>query len=99
MTQVFKLHALFYLYSFDYKLKEAMDLPDLAVEALALTIRHLKGFGFEIILCSGALRPFVSNTEMTLSANTLQQLEVIISRTFISQEWLARTKHNFKKIK
>lgn len=57
--------------------KEVMDLPDLAVEALALTIRHLKGFGFERILCSGALRPFVSNTEMTLSANALQQLEVL----------------------
>ncbi|WJX60212.1 Mismatch repair protein msh3 [Trifolium repens] len=54
-----------------------MDLPHLAVEALALTIRHLKGFGFERILCSGALRPFVSNTEMTLSANTLKQLEVL----------------------
>lgn len=57
--------------------KEVMNLPELAVEALALTIRHLKGFGFERILCSGALRPFVSNTEMTLSANTLQQLEVL----------------------
>jgi hypothetical protein len=34
MTQVFKLHALFYLYSFDYKLKEAMDLPHLAVAIL-----------------------------------------------------------------
>ncbi|GAU15437.1 hypothetical protein TSUD_44740 [Trifolium subterraneum] len=57
--------------------KEVMNLPDLAVEALALTIRHLKGFGFERILCSGALRPFISNTEMTLSANALQQLEII----------------------
>ncbi|KAI5400496.1 Mismatch repair protein msh3, partial [Lathyrus oleraceus] len=59
------------------EVKEAMNLPDLVVEALALTIRHLKGFGFERILCSGALRPFVNNTEMTLSANTLLQLEVL----------------------
>ena len=36
-------------------------MPDLAVQALALTIRHLKQFG---------------NMEMTLSANALEQLEV-----------------------
>jgi DNA mismatch repair protein MSH3 len=52
-------------------------MPDLAVQALALTIRHLKQFGFERILCLGAsFKPFSSNMEMTLSANTLQQLEV-----------------------
>ncbi|RDY12800.1 DNA mismatch repair protein MSH3, partial [Mucuna pruriens] len=57
-------------------IKEVMNMSDLAVQALALTIRHLKEFGFERILCSGAsLRPFSSNTEITLSANTLQQLE------------------------
>lgn len=59
-------------------------MPELAVQALALTIRHLKQFGFERILCSGALRPLSSNIEMTLSANTLQQLEVIISRSIVS---------------
>ncbi|XP_020222089.1 DNA mismatch repair protein MSH3 isoform X2 [Cajanus cajan] len=59
-------------------IKEVMNMPDLAVQALALTIRHLKEFGFERILCSGAsLRPFSSKTEMTLSANALQQLEVL----------------------
>lgn len=59
-------------------------MPDLAVQALALTIRHLKEFGFERILCSGAsFRPFSSNMEMTLSANTLQQLEVIINCTVL----------------
>lgn len=53
-------------------------MPDLAVEALALTIRHLKQFGFDRMLCLGAsFRPFSSNMEMNLSANTLQQLEVI----------------------
>jgi DNA mismatch repair protein MSH3 len=55
-----------------------MNVPDLAIQALALTIRHLKQFGFERILClGGSFRPFSSNTEMTLSANALQQLEVI----------------------
>lgn len=65
-------------------IKEVMNMPDLAVQALALTIRHLKEFGFERILCSGAsIRPFSSNTEMTLSANALQQLEVIINFAFL----------------
>ncbi|KAK4283171.1 hypothetical protein QN277_000153 [Acacia crassicarpa] len=59
-------------------IKEIMNMPDLAVQALALTIRHLKQFGFERILCIGAsLRPLSNNMEMTLSANTLQQLEVL----------------------
>lgn len=55
-----------------------MNMPDLAMQALALTIRHLKQFRLEKILCLGAsFRPFSSNMEMNLSANTLQQLEVI----------------------
>lgn len=55
-----------------------MSMPDLTVQALALTIRHLKQFGFERILCLGAsFRPFSSKMEMTFSANALQQLEVI----------------------
>ncbi|KAF2320350.1 hypothetical protein GH714_027234 [Hevea brasiliensis] len=55
-----------------------MNMPDLAMQALALTIRHLKQFGLERILCLGAsFRPFSSNMEMNLSANTLQQLEVL----------------------
>ncbi|KDP22293.1 hypothetical protein JCGZ_26124 [Jatropha curcas] len=55
-----------------------MNMPDLALQALALTIHHLKQFGFEGILCLGAsFRPFSSNMEMNLSANTLQQLEVL----------------------
>ncbi|RWR91908.1 DNA mismatch repair protein MSH3 [Cinnamomum micranthum f. kanehirae] len=55
-----------------------MAMPELAVQALALTIRYLKQFGFERILCLGAsFRPFSSNSEMTLSANTLQQLEIL----------------------
>ncbi|KAF5480390.1 hypothetical protein F2P56_001145 [Juglans regia] len=59
-----------------------MNMPDLAVQALALTIRHLKQFGFERILCLGAsFRPFSSKMEMTFSANALQQLEVLKNST------------------
>ncbi|XP_059629291.1 DNA mismatch repair protein MSH3 isoform X2 [Cornus florida] len=55
-----------------------MAMPDLAVQALAITIRHLKQFGFERILCLGAsFRSFSSSMEMTMSANALQQLEVL----------------------
>ncbi|KAM0945139.1 putative DNA mismatch repair protein MutS/MSH [Dioscorea sansibarensis] len=55
-----------------------MGMPELAVQALALTIRHLKQFGFERILILGAsFRPFSSSIEMTLSANALHQLEVL----------------------
>lgn len=54
-----------------------MDMPALAVQALAVTMQHLKQFGLEKILSLGAsFRPYSSNFEMNLSANTLQQLEV-----------------------
>ena len=56
-----------------------MKMPDLALQALALTIRHLSQFGFERIMCLGAsFRSLSSSMEMNLSANTLQQLEVIV---------------------
>ncbi|CAL5323166.1 hypothetical protein CsSME_00001693 [Camellia sinensis var. sinensis] len=59
-------------------IEAVMAMPDLAVQALVLLIRHLKQFGFERILCLGAsFRPFSGNKEMTLSANALQQLEVL----------------------
>lgn len=55
-------------------------MPDLVVQALALTIRYLKQFGLEKVLCIGAsFRPFSSNFEMTLSANALQQLQVLLN--------------------
>ncbi|XAR66206.1 hypothetical protein NMG60_11012345 [Bertholletia excelsa] len=55
-----------------------MAMPDLAVQALAILIRHLKPFGLERILCWGAsFRPFSGNKEMSLAANALQQLEVL----------------------
>lgn len=52
-------------------------MPEQAIQALALTIHHLKQFGLERILClEASFRPFASIKEMTLSANALQQLEV-----------------------
>lgn len=55
-----------------------MNMPDLAVQALALTIRHLKQFGLERIMClEASFRSLSGSMEMTLSANTLQQLEVL----------------------
>ncbi|CAA0836597.1 DNA mismatch repair protein MSH3 [Striga hermonthica] len=61
-----------------FNLKGIMAMPDLAIQALALTIHHLKQFGFERILCLGAsFRPYSGINEMTLSANALQQLEVL----------------------
>ncbi|XP_065869912.1 DNA mismatch repair protein MSH3 isoform X2 [Euphorbia lathyris] len=64
--------------NFHCAIEGVLNMPHLAVQALALTIRHLKQFGFERILCLRAsFRPFSSNMEMNLSANTLQQLEVL----------------------
>ncbi|KAJ0749945.1 putative DNA mismatch repair protein MutS/MSH [Helianthus annuus] len=59
-----------------------MGMPDLVVQALALTINHLKQFGLERILCLGdPFRPFSNNVEMILSANAMQQLEVLKNNT------------------
>lgn len=78
-----------------------MNMPDLAVQALALTINHLKQFGFERMLCLGAsFRSLSSSTHMTLSANALQQLEVIYFVDVFSQiisindSWLLLAKTN-----
>lgn len=55
-----------------------MALPGLTIQALGLTIRHLKQFGLEGVLClEASFRPLSTKMEMTLSANALQQLEVI----------------------
>jgi len=55
-----------------------MSMPELVVQALALSVRYLKVFGMERIICFGSsFRPFSADTEMSLSANTLQQLEVL----------------------
>lgn len=54
-----------------------MAMPELVVQALALAVRYLKVFGMGRIICFGSsFRPFSADTEMSLSANTLQQLEV-----------------------
>ncbi|PHU22980.1 DNA mismatch repair protein MSH3 [Capsicum chinense] len=61
-------------------IKGIMAMPSLAIQALSLVVRHLKQFGLERVLCLGAsFRPFTSNMEMTLSANALQQLEVLMN--------------------
>uniref|UniRef100_A0A0D9ZSL9 DNA mismatch repair protein MSH3 n=1 Tax=Oryza glumipatula TaxID=40148 RepID=A0A0D9ZSL9_9ORYZ len=54
-----------------------MAMPELVIHALALSVRYLKGFGMDRIICFGSsFQPFTANTEMSLSANTLQQLEL-----------------------
>ena len=54
-----------------------MAMPELVVQALALSVQYLKGFGMDRIVCFGSsFRPFSADTEISLSANTLQQLEV-----------------------
>ncbi|XP_020401346.1 DNA mismatch repair protein MSH3 isoform X2 [Zea mays] len=54
-----------------------MAMPELVVQALALSVRYLKGFGMERIICFGSsFRPFSADAEFSLSANALQQLEV-----------------------
>ncbi|XP_073118663.1 DNA mismatch repair protein MSH3 isoform X2 [Henckelia pumila] len=61
-----------------FAIEGIMAMPDLAVEALALTIQHLKQFGLERILClQDSFRPFSCSREMALSANALHQLEVL----------------------
>ncbi|KAF8769313.1 hypothetical protein HU200_006828 [Digitaria exilis] len=59
-------------------IEAVMAMPELVVQALALSVRYLKVFGMERIICFGSsFRPFSADTEMSLSANTLQQLEVL----------------------
>ncbi|KAL8239416.1 hypothetical protein R6Q59_015983 [Mikania micrantha] len=59
-----------------------MGMPDLVVQALALTINHLKQFGLERIMCLGdSFRPFSNNVEMILSANAMHQLEILKNNT------------------
>lgn len=62
----------------DQGIEATMAMPDLVVQALALALRYLKQFKLERILSLGAsFRPLASKNEMALSANTLQQLEVL----------------------
>ncbi|XP_074557453.1 DNA mismatch repair protein MSH3 [Curcuma longa] len=59
-------------------IKEIMSLPELSIQALALTICYLRNFGLERILGpTASFRAISSKFEMTLSANTLHQLEVL----------------------
>ncbi|CAI8594822.1 unnamed protein product [Vicia faba] len=71
------------------EVKEAMNLPDLVVEALALTILHLKGFGFERILCSAAGFPPQNNNVLivTTSSNQVYAFDVEARQL---EEWSVR---------
>ncbi|XP_047064728.1 DNA mismatch repair protein MSH3 [Lolium rigidum] len=73
-----------------------MAMPKLVVQAMALSVRYLKGFGMARLICFGSsFRPFSANTEMSLSANALQQLEVLKNNSDGSTEGsLFRTMNN-----
>ncbi|XP_031502856.1 DNA mismatch repair protein MSH3 [Nymphaea colorata] len=59
-------------------MEAVLSMPELPVQALTLVIRHLRQFGLQRILCTGAtFQPLFSSIEMSLSSNTLQQLEVL----------------------
>ncbi|CAL9062055.1 unnamed protein product [Musa banksii] len=61
-------------------IEKIMAMPELPIQALALTIRYLRDFGLERIVGSTtSFRPISSNFEMTLSANALHQLEVVLA--------------------
>ncbi|KAM0877513.1 hypothetical protein ACQ4PT_035437 [Festuca glaucescens] len=76
--------------------KGVMAMPELVVQAMALSVRYLKGFGMARLICFGSsFRPFSANTEMSLSANALQQLEVLKNNSDGSTEGsLFRTMNN-----
>ncbi|MCO5591882.1 hypothetical protein L7F22_045875 [Adiantum nelumboides] len=66
----------------DQGLEAIMAMPELVVQALVLTLRHLRQFGLERILLLGAtFRPFARVCEISLSSNTLQQLEILQNNT------------------
>ncbi|WOL13336.1 hypothetical protein Cni_G22106 [Canna indica] len=64
------------------KIEEIMAMSELLIQALALTIRFLRDFGLERILGpTASFRPISSKLEMTLSANTIHQLEVLANNS------------------
>ncbi|KAK9724590.1 hypothetical protein RND81_05G085100 [Saponaria officinalis] len=64
--------------SHELAIKGIMGMPALAVQALAVTVQHLKQFGLERILSlNSSFRPYSRNSEMDVSANSLQQLEIL----------------------
>lgn len=57
-----------------------MAMPDIVLQALALALQYLRQFGLEDVLRLGAsFRPFAGQSEMNLSPNALQQLEVLVT--------------------
>ncbi|CAL8467013.1 g6549 [Coccomyxa elongata] len=59
-------------------LDTVLALPHLVIEALAFAIDFLKPYGMEAVLrMSASFRPFNTQHEMSLSPNTLSQLELL----------------------
>lgn len=59
-------------------LDAALQLPPLVLRALAHALDHLRPFGLQAVLRQGAsFRPFSAVAELSLSPNTLRQLEIL----------------------
>ncbi|KAJ1959158.1 Mismatch repair protein msh3 [Dispira parvispora] len=59
-----------------------LSLPTLVVQALAYMVRYLVDFKLEALLfCTQNYTPFLSRSFMTLSPNTVHQLELVRNRT------------------
>ncbi|EFJ17558.1 hypothetical protein SELMODRAFT_420792 [Selaginella moellendorffii] len=66
----------------DAGLEALMTMPEIVVAAFAHIFAYLKQFHLENVLRLGALfRPFAGQQEMTLSPNTIRQLEILHNQT------------------
>ncbi|XP_024542217.1 DNA mismatch repair protein MSH3 [Selaginella moellendorffii] len=66
----------------DAGLEALMTMPEIVVAAFAHIFAYLKQFNLENVLRLGALfRPFAGQQEMTLSPNTIRQLEILHNQT------------------
>ncbi|XP_024542210.1 DNA mismatch repair protein MSH3-like isoform X2 [Selaginella moellendorffii] len=65
-----------------WSLQALMTMPEIVVAAFAHIFAYLKQFHLENVLRLGALfRPFAGQQEMTLSPNTIRQLEILHNQT------------------
>ncbi|EFJ17560.1 hypothetical protein SELMODRAFT_114371 [Selaginella moellendorffii] len=65
-----------------FYLQALMTMPEIVVAAFAHIFAYLKQFNLENVLRLGALfRPFAGQQEMTLSPNTIRQLEILHNQT------------------
>eukprot|EP00958_Prasinococcus_capsulatus_P014757 scaffold1554_cov401-Prasinococcus_capsulatus_cf.AAC.33 len=58
-------------------INEILQLPDLVISGLAACIRYLEQFKLQSIVQLGRIRSFENTTRMTLTPNTLRQLEIL----------------------